>query len=176
MYIVRKVDNKQTTENITFSNGKATIKLKDKEQITIKDLPYGTTYIVKELDTDGFIVKYQVNGGVIEIYDAKKQKSYTLNDNMEIKFTNVSGYELPATGSSGMLILIIMGSLLLAVPVIYISINVLNKKLGVSYAKHVKNYIYNKKLCGAVFYYREAVDGIIFLDNMTEQEHGTDRL
>lgn len=127
--VIRKVDNKQTTENITFSNGKATIKLKDKEQITIKDLPYGTTYIVKELDTDGFIVKYQVNGGVIEIYDAKKQKSYTLNDNMEIKFTNVSGYELPATGSSGMLILIIMGSLLLAVPVIYISINVLNKKL-----------------------------------------------
>ena len=127
--VIRKVDNKQTTEKITFSNGKATIKLKDKEQITIKDLPYGTTCIVKELDTDGFIVKYQVNGGVIEIYDAKKQKSYTLNDNMEIKFTNVSGYELPATGSSGMLILIIMGSLLLAVPVIYISINVLNKKL-----------------------------------------------
>ena len=127
--VIRKADNKQTTENITFSNGKATIKLKDKEQITIKDLPYGTTYIVKELDTDGFIVKYQVNGGVIEIYDAKKQKSYTLNDNMEIKFTNVSGYELPATGSSGMLILVIMGSLLLAVPVIYISINVLNKKL-----------------------------------------------
>ena len=127
--VIRKVDNKQTTEKITFSNGKATIKLKDKEQITIKDLPYGTTYIVKELDTDGFIVKYQVNGGVIEIYDAKKQKSYTLNDNMEIKFTNVSGYELPATGSSGMLILIIIGSLLLVVPIIYISVNVLNKKM-----------------------------------------------
>lgn len=127
--VIRKVDNKQTTEKITFSNGKATIKLKDKEQITINDLPYSTTYIVKELDTDGFIVKYQVNGGVIEIYDAKKQKSYTLNDNMEIKFTNVSGYELPATGSSGMLILIIIGSLLLVVPIIYISVNVLNKKL-----------------------------------------------
>ena len=127
--VIRKVDNKQTTEKITFSNGKATIKLKDKEQITIKDLPYSTTYIVKELDTDGFIVKYQVNGGVIEIYDAKKQKSYTLNDNMEIKFTNVSGYELPATGSSGMLILIIIGSLLLVVPIIYISVNVLNKKM-----------------------------------------------
>ena len=127
--VIRKVDNKQTTEKITFSNGKATIKLKDKEQITINDLPYSTTYIVKELDTDGFIVKYQVNGGVIEIYDAKKQKSYTLNDNMEIKFTNVSGYELPATGSSGMLILIIIGSLLLVVPIIYISVNVLNKKM-----------------------------------------------
>ena len=127
--VIRKIDNKQTTEKITFSNGKATIKLKDKEQITIKDLPYSTTYIVKELDTDGFIVKYQVNGGVIEIYDAKKQKSYTLNDNMEIKFTNVSGYELPATGSSGMLILLIIGSLLLVVPIIYISVNVLNKKL-----------------------------------------------
>ena len=127
--VIRKVDNKQTTENITFSNGKATIKLKDKEQITINDLPYSTTYIVKELDTDGFIVKYQINGGVIEIYDAKKQKSYTLNDNMEIKFTNVSGYELPATGSSGMLILLIIGSLLLVVPIIYISVNVLNKRL-----------------------------------------------
>ena len=127
--VIRKVDNKQTTEKITFSNGKATIKLKDKEQITINDLPYSTTYIVKELDTDGFIVKYQVNGGVIEIYDAKKQKSYTLNDNMEIKFTNVSGYELPATGSSGMLILIIIGSLLLVVPIIYISVKVLNKKM-----------------------------------------------
>ena len=127
--VIRKVDNKQTTEKITFSNGKATIKLKDKEQITIKDLPYGITYVVKELDTNGFIVKYQVNGGVIKIYDAEKQESYTLKDSMEIKFTNVSGYELPATGSSGMLVLIIMGSLLLAVPVIYISINVLNKKL-----------------------------------------------
>lgn len=43
--------------------------------------------------------------------------------------------------------------------------NVLNKKLGASYAKHVKIDIYNKKLCGAIFYYQEAVDGIIFLDN-----------
>lgn len=127
--VMRKVGNKETTEKITFSNGKATIKLKDKEQITIKDLPYGISYVVKELDTDGFIVKYQVDGGVIEIYDAEKQKSYTLKSSMEIIFTNVSGYELPATGSSGMLILVIMGSLLLAVPVIYISINVLNKKL-----------------------------------------------
>ena len=127
--VMRKVGNKETTEKITFSTGKATIKLKDKEQITIKDLPYGISYVVKELDTDGFIVKYQVDGGVIEIYDAEKQKSYTLKSSMEIIFTNVSGYELPATGSSGMLILVIMGSLLLAVPVIYISINVLNKKL-----------------------------------------------
>ena len=127
--VIRKIDNKESTENVTFSNGKETIKLKDKEQITIKDLPYGITYVVKELDTNGFIVKYQVNGGVIKIYDAERQESYTLKDSMEIKFTNVSGYELPATGSSGMLILIIMGSLLLAVPVIYISINVLNKKL-----------------------------------------------
>ena len=127
--VMRKVGNKETTEKITFSTGKATIKLKDKEQITIKDLPYGISYVVKELDTDGFIVKYQVDGGVIEIYDAEKQKSYTLKSSMEIIFTNVSGYELPATGSSGMLILVIMGSLLLAVPVIYISIIVLNKKL-----------------------------------------------
>ena len=38
----------------------------------------------------------------------------------KIEFINVAGYLLPATGSSGMLILLIIGSLLLIVPVIYI--------------------------------------------------------
>lgn len=127
--VVRKNGNTEATEKITFSNGKATIELKDKEQITIKDLPYGISYKIRETNNDGFIVKYQINDGAINIYNGKNIKSYTLDKYSKIKFTNISGYELPATGSSGMLILLIIGSLLLVVPVIYISVNVLNKKL-----------------------------------------------
>ena len=127
--VVRKNGNTEATEKITFSNGKATIELKDKEQITIKDLPYRISYKIGETNNDGFIVKYQINDGAINIYNSKNIKSYTLDKDSKIKFTNISGYELPATGSSGMLILLVIGSLLLVVPVIYISVNVLNKKL-----------------------------------------------
>lgn len=127
--VVRKNGNTEATEKITFSNGKATIELKDKEQITIKDLPYRISYKIEETNNDGFIVKYQINDGAINIYNSKNIKSYTLDKDSKIKFTNISGYELPATGSSGMLILLVIGSLLLVVPVIYISVNVLNKKL-----------------------------------------------
>ena len=127
--VVRKSGNTETTEKITFSNGKATIELKDKEQITIKDLPYRISYKIRETNNDGFIVKYQVNDEAINIYNSENIKSYTLDKDSKVKFTNISGYELPATGSSGMLILLIIGSLLLVVPIIYISVNVLNKKL-----------------------------------------------
>ena len=127
--VIRKNDNAETTEKITFSNGKAIIELKNKEQITIKDLPYGISYKIRETNNDGFIVKYQVNNGAVNIYNSKNIKSYTLDKDSKVKFTNISGYELPATGSSGMLILLIIGSLLLVVPVIYISVNVLNKRL-----------------------------------------------
>ena len=127
--VVRKNDKTETIEKITFSNGKATIELKDKEQITIKDLPYSISYKISETNNEGFIVKYQINDGAINIYNSKNIKSYTLDKDSKIKFTNISGYELPATGSSGMLILLIIGSLLLVVPIIYISVNVLNKRL-----------------------------------------------
>lgn len=131
--VIKKVGNKETKEKITFVNGQASINIKDKEQITIKNLPYGIVYTIKEINNEGFIVKYQIDNGIIEIYNSNNIKSYTLKNTMQIKFTNISGYELPATGSSGMLILIIIGSLLLIVPIIYISVNVLNKKLTIKH-------------------------------------------
>ena len=48
-------------------------------------------------------------------------------DNMKIKFINSSGYVMPGTGSSGMLILAIIGTLLLLIPILYISVNILKK-------------------------------------------------
>ena len=113
---------------IKFENGKATFLLKHNEEIEIKDLPYDIKYKIKEINSEGFVVKYQVNDGEIKLFDINNINENILGEDTNIKFINSSGYEMPATGSSGMLILIIMGSLLSAIPVIYISISVLKKK------------------------------------------------
>ena len=127
----RITGNKTTNEEVEFMDGKITIKLKDNEGFTIEKLPYLIDFKITEKDNKGFIVKYKVNDEETIIYNEKDIKSRSLDTNTIVKFTNISGYELPATGSSGMLILLIMGSLLLVIPVIYISVNILNRKLTV---------------------------------------------
>ena len=123
--------NKTTNEEVEFIGGKITIKLKDNERFTIEKLPYLINFKITEKDNKGFIVKYKVNDEETIIYNEKDIKSRSLDTDTIVKFTNISSYELPATGSSGMLILLIMGSLLLVIPVIYISVNILNRKLTV---------------------------------------------
>lgn len=124
--------NKTTNEEVEFiDDGKITIKLKDNESFTIEKLPYLINFKITEKDNKGFIVKYKVNDEETIIYNEKDIKSRSLDTNTTVNFTNISSYELPATGSSGMLILLIMGSLLLVIPVIYISVNILNRKLTV---------------------------------------------
>lgn len=123
--IQRKLGININTENIEFIDGKATFKLKHNEEIKIIDLPYKINYKINEIDTDGFIVKYQVNGTQFD-----NNNLLVLNeDNATVVVTNISGYLLPATGSSSMLILIIIGVFLLGIPIIYITLNVLTKRL-----------------------------------------------
>ena len=108
--------------SITFNeNGIANISLSHNEYISIYGLPYHSTYKVTELTTDGYIVENQVNSGEINV--GSEVNGTLLNDtdvDNAIKFINSSGYRLPDTGSSGMLILIIIGTLLFGLPVIYI--------------------------------------------------------
>ena len=128
-YNVSKIKgNNVVNSTVTFVDGKITFTLMDGEKIIIKDLPYTTEYIVKEIDTNGFVVKYQVNNNEIKIFDINNMEGNKLDEDMLVKFINVSSYELPATGSSGMLILIIIGSLLLIGPVIYIGYDIYKKK------------------------------------------------
>lgn len=127
----RITGNKTTNEEVEFMDGKITIKLKDNEGFTIEKLPYLIDFKITEKDNKGFIVKYKVNDEEAIIYNEKDIKSRSLDTDTIVKFTNISGYELPATGSSSMLILLIMGSLLLVIPVIYISVNILNRKLTI---------------------------------------------
>lgn len=125
--VIKTVKEKNTNDEITFVDGVATFKLKHNESITIKDLPIKINFNIKELNTDGFTVKYQVNDGDIKKFNDKEFENNTLEDNMKIKFINSSGYVMPGTGSSGMLILAIIGTLLLLIPILYISVNILKK-------------------------------------------------
>lgn len=120
-----------STGKVTFTEGVATIKqrdsdtfgpvqLKDKESITIY-LPYAATYKVTELTTDGFAVEYQVNSEDIQVGSGMESYVSLEKDDNNVKFINISGYELPDTGSSGRLIMVIIGLLLtIWFPVIHI--------------------------------------------------------
>ena len=132
--IIRIDKNNRRVENtITFIDGKITFNLANNEKIIIKDLPYMMSYTVKELNTDGYVVKYQINEGDIELYDPNKPLVNNLTDNITFKIINTSGYELPATGSSRMLILIIIGLLLLIGPVIYIGYDIYKGKVKLTF-------------------------------------------
>lgn len=125
--VIRTINEKNTNEEIKFVNGVATFRLKHNESITIKNLPIKINFNIKELNIDGFNVKYQVNDGNIKKFNDKELENNTLEDNMKIKFINSLGYVMPGTGSSGMLILAIIGTLLLLIPILYISVNILKK-------------------------------------------------
>lgn len=122
------IEKNGVTSEVEFTSGKITFTLKNNEKIIIKDLPLSINYTIKELDTNGFVVKYKVNDNDTKVYDEKNLETISLNDNTNILFINASGYELPETGSSSTLILIIVGYLLLIGPIIYIGYDIYKKK------------------------------------------------
>lgn len=124
--VIRNTNGKITNEEIIFVDGTTTFKLKHNESITIKDLPFKMDFNIKELNYDGFSVKYQINDGDIKKFNDNKIKS-SLEDDMKIKFINYSGYVMPETGSNKMLILAIIGTFLLLIPILYISVNTFKK-------------------------------------------------
>ena len=122
------IKNGNVNDTITFTtDGKATFTLKNNDTIQILELPYKIEFTIKENNNEGFVVKYQINDGIIQFYKDKDLNKNNLENDMTITFINASGYELPATGSSGMLILTIIGSLLVIMPILYISINAFKK-------------------------------------------------
>ena len=125
-----KINNSQEG-TINLSNG--IIKLKKDDKMVIYNLPVGATYTLKETTTNGFKVEYQVNSQnktIGELATCSENNSCRIEkgDVNKVTFINTADYILPATGSSSMLILIIIGSLLLGTPVIYI-LNSFYKKM-----------------------------------------------
>lgn len=122
---IRKINDNKTTENVTFIDGILNFKLKHNESLEINNLPYKLNYSIKEINNDGFTVNYKINNSEINKYNSSIED--ILNIDKNIHFINQSGYIMPETGSSGMLILAIIGTLLLLIPILYISVNTLKK-------------------------------------------------
>lgn len=119
-YVKIDADGNKKTETISLIKGEFT--LADGESITIKGLPVGATYEITELTTNGYTVKHTINS---ESRVTGKTATCSSNscsidskDTQEVNFYNIAGYILPATGDSGMLILIIIASLLIIGPII----------------------------------------------------------
>lgn len=112
---------------ITFdTNKKATVTLSHNESITIYGLPYGSKYTITETNPDGYSVMYKVNSsGYIE---GSKITDKTLIKDTIVEFKNVKGYELPKTGSSGMLVITSIGIIFTSISFVYL----LKKKIGVN--------------------------------------------
>lgn len=104
------------------------IELKKDYTYEIYDLPVGATYMLKEITTNGYDVEYSINDSelisgdtaVCNLQSDLGSCRIESGDSNDVLFVNTASYILPATGSSGMLILIIIGSLLLGLPVINI--------------------------------------------------------
>lgn len=118
-YSLFDTSGKETTGKLKLTD---TFKLKDGEYIIIKDLPINSTYEITELTTNGYTVKHTINS---ESRVTGKTATCSSNscsidseDTQEVNFYNIAGYILPATGDSGMLILIIIASLLIIGPII----------------------------------------------------------
>ena len=122
-YVIKDSDGKEIKSGEQNFKGKTTISLKKDQTYTIEGLPVGATYTLKEITTNGYKVQYQINDKDIQTGDTAKCNSSNScriekGSNNTIVFINTAGYILPATGKSGMLILIIIASLLIIGPII----------------------------------------------------------
>lgn len=120
-YKIFNSSNEELSEGkIDLTEGK--FKLKDGEYIVIYGLPIGSKYTIKELTTNGYTVKHKINDKDVTNGATATCSSTDCDINnggtQTVNFYNIAGYILPATGDSGMLILIIVASLLLIAPII----------------------------------------------------------
>ena len=117
-----KINN---SDNKTINLSKDVIKLKNNDEIVIYNLPVGATYKIKEINIEGYHTEYQINSEDVKV---GKQMACNSDNNCRLEsgensviFTNYAEFILPKTGSSTTLIMVIIGTLLLIGPVIYIS-------------------------------------------------------
>lgn len=117
--------NNGTETNLEFVNGVATISLKHGEKVEFINIPRNTKFTIEEKTRDGYKTEVCINDNNCE---NKYKYENSLTDDINIKFVNTgSEYELPETGSSGGLILIITGLTFTGGAVIYILIDLLRK-------------------------------------------------
>ncbi len=128
-------DGIYTTDSgtVEFRNGKANIVLSHNESITIYGVPNGAVFKVTETNNDGYVTLYKINAStfnkgnsVTNVTLSNIETSVSQNNPFGISydtlvtFKNVQGYELPKTGSSGMLVLTFVGTLFMSISLMYL--------------------------------------------------------
>lgn len=116
-------DNNASEKTLEFVDGKATISLKGNEKAEFVNIPRESKFDLEELNKDGYKTEVCVN----DKCDSNYKYSETLTKDIDIVFVNIGDYELPETGSSWGLILIITGITFTGGAVIYILKNLLRK-------------------------------------------------
>lgn len=110
-------DSTVTAQQVTFTDGQLSVSLADGESIKILGLPYGTVWTVEEEEPTGFFVEYEVapdtSASDSESTGSNTTAGGTLTTDQSVQFTNIGGYELPATGSRETLYYISGGTLLM---------------------------------------------------------------
>jgi len=120
----------------TFTSGKATVKLKHNESVTISGIPAGTHFTVQEKNTDGYQVSYSIDNTMQYGEDGKPAANATgtiryqntvntddsigINNSISIKVVNATGYELPETGGSGTATYTMAGLMLILLSAAYL--------------------------------------------------------
>lgn len=114
--ILKGTDQKETSIDVGFTNGKAEISLNSGETLILKGLPYGFTWKVTEIeDNPGeFEIKYQIGTGA---ETAGSVASGTLTADGVVTFINYQKYELPESGGIGTMSYTIGGILLMLIPI-----------------------------------------------------------
>lgn len=103
-----KLNNETDKKEIVFNqSGIGTFNLKHNDKITFINLPRNLKYEIIELNSEGYFVEITYPDGLSDINTTTGILS--LDSNQKIGFLNITGYILPETGSSGMLILVLMG-------------------------------------------------------------------
>ncbi len=116
-------DNNVSEKILEFVDGKATISLKGNEKAEFVNIQRDSKFDLEELNMNGYKTEVCVN----DKCDSNYKYSGTLTKDIDIVFVNIGDYELPETGSSWGLILIITGITFTGGAVIYILKNLLRK-------------------------------------------------
>ena len=114
-----KLNNEIETKEIEFNEtGVGTFYLKHNDTIKFINLPRNIKYKITELNSIGYIVEITNPDGSVNT--GSTTGTFDLDSNQVVKFLNITGYTLPETGSSGMLIISIISVLLITIPIVYL--------------------------------------------------------
>lgn len=115
-------------------NGDIEINLKDKDTITVNDLPTNAIYTITELNSDGYYVEYCTIGdnNTCTLKEGKEIQNGVIGEanTVSVKFVNYASVIMPETGGCGTTIMVITGSILMIGSVIYIYQDFKNKKVS----------------------------------------------